>query len=84
MSGSLWLPLPGLRNGFWRTVWEVASGFIRVHHRYPLAQKDESSAIDPVRDWVSLCPNCHAVAHIGKEEPFAVEELREMLSSNKT
>ncbi len=61
---------------------ELASGFIHVHHRYPLAQKDEPSAIDPVKDLVPLCPNCHAVAHMGKEKPFAVEELREMLSNH--
>jgi hypothetical protein len=43
----------------------IAAGVIHVHHRRPLAEIGESYAVDPVRDLVPVCPNCHAVIHAG-------------------
>lgn len=41
----------------------IAAGVIHVHHRKPLAEIGESYTVDPVRDLVPVCPNCHAVIH---------------------
>lgn len=41
----------------------IAAGVIHVHHRKPLAEIGENYAVDPVRDLVPVCPNCHAVIH---------------------
>lgn len=41
----------------------VAAGFIEVHHVTPVSQIGEGYMIDPGRDLVPLCPNCHAVVH---------------------
>jgi hypothetical protein len=44
---------------------ELGSGFIFVHHRIPIsvrARKGEYE-VDPVRDLVPICGNCHAMVH---------------------
>ena len=56
----------------------VASGFIEVHHTTPVSTLEPDTIIDPARDLVPLCPNCHSVAH-RRDPPFSVGELRAML-----
>ena len=56
---------------------EVAAGFIHVHHAAPLSRIRDEHRVDPVRDLVPLCPNCHAVAHL-REPPFTVDELKRL------
>ena len=56
----------------------AAKGFIEVHHTTPVSVLEPGTLVDPARDLVPLCPNCHAVAH-RREPPFTVEELRTML-----
>jgi len=60
---------------------DIANGFIEVHHIEPISQLDPNTVIDPARDLVPLCPNCHAVAH-RRSPPYSVEEIRRMLASN--
>jgi len=61
---------------------EIGRGFIEVHHTRPLAQMDRPEDVDPIRDLVPLCPNCHAMIHKQKSEPFTVEQLRARLRIN--
>ncbi len=42
-----------------------AAGFIHVHHLKPLSDIGELYVIDPVADLRPVCPNCHAVIHLG-------------------
>ena len=62
----------GIRYG------NAAKGFIEVHHTTPVSVLEPGTVVDPARDLVPLCPNCHAVAH-RREPPFTVEEIRTML-----
>lgn len=57
---------------------EVAEGFIEIHHVTPVSQIGEAHVIDPARDLVPLCPNCHAVAH-RRNPPLSVDEIRALL-----
>lgn len=43
----------------------IGSGFVFVHHRVPVAvrARDGEYDLDPVRDLVPLCGNCHAIVH---------------------
>ena len=59
----------------------AAQGFIHVHHLRPLALVGGAHGIDPVADLVPLCPNCHAVAHMGRPAPYSLEELRRLRCS---
>ena len=57
---------------------EQASGFIHVHHKVPLSEIDEEYRVNPIEDLVPVCPNCHAVIHMG-DEMKSVKEVRHML-----
>jgi putative restriction endonuclease len=65
---------------------DVARGFIHVHHLTPLAQVGGDYIVDPIRDLVPVCPNCHAVMHLRKapESPYSPDELRAMLARART
>jgi 5-methylcytosine-specific restriction protein A len=58
---------------------EIGKGFIHVHHIKPLAGIRQEYEIDPIKDLVPVCPNCHAMLHT-HDPPLSVEELREILS----
>jgi 5-methylcytosine-specific restriction protein A len=57
---------------------EIGSNFIHVHHKRPLATLGKSYVVDPAKDLVPVCPNCHAMLH-RREPPFDVEQLRDLL-----
>lgn len=60
---------------------DTASGLVHVHHVTPLADMGEEYQVDPVRDLVPICPNCHAVIH-RKNPPYTVKEVAEMYQVN--
>lgn len=42
------------------------SGFIHVHHVVPLSHgTGKPRKVDPQKDLVPVCPNCHAIIHFG-------------------
>lgn len=56
---------------------EIGRGFIHVHHVVPISSIGESYKVDPAKDLVPVCPNCHAMLHRGKGgKVLTVEELR--------
>ena len=59
----------------------VAAGFIEVHHTTPVSVLEPGTVVDPARDLVPLCPNCHAVVH-RRDPPFSVDEVRDMVRSH--
>ncbi|MCY3852918.1 MAG: HNH endonuclease [Gammaproteobacteria bacterium] len=61
---------------------KVAAGFIEVHHITPVSQLGSDYHVDPEKDLVPLCPNCHAVAH-RRDPPFSIDEIKQMLRSDK-
>ncbi|WP_404851742.1 HNH endonuclease (plasmid) [Enterobacter asburiae] len=69
---------------FEKTYGELGKDFIHVHHITPLATTCESYKIDPGRDMIPLCPNCHAMVHRGNESrPLSVDELRQLIEEAK-
>jgi len=58
-----------------RVYGEIAKDFIHVHHIKPLSEIKNEYKVDPVKDLVPLCPNCHAIIHRTKPA-LKVEELR--------
>ena len=57
-----------------------AANFIEVHHITPVSQLDHPTALDPTRDLVPLCPNCHAVVHMANP-PLTIDELKSRIES---
>ncbi|MGO7837788.1 HNH endonuclease [Rhizobium johnstonii] len=57
---------------------ERGAGFIHVHHRVSLGSRGKSHNVDPVRDLVPVCPNCHAMLHRKRDE-LTIEALRKLI-----
>lgn len=56
---------------------ELGKGFIHVHHIVPISTIGEEYKIDPDKDLVPVCPNCHAMLHRGQDgQVLSVEELK--------
>ncbi|HGY1167995.1 TPA: HNH endonuclease [Citrobacter braakii] len=53
---------------------EIAKGFIHIHHLIPLSDIKENYSLDPKKDLIPVCPNCHAMLH-RRSPPFSPEEL---------
>lgn len=57
---------------------ELGKGFIHVHHIIPIASIKKSYVIDPKKDLIPVCPNCHWMIH-SKKIPITVDELRSII-----
>ena len=44
---------------------ERGAGYIEVHHLVPLAELDGVTSVDPAKDMLPLCSNCHSIIHRG-------------------
>ncbi len=53
---------------------------IHVHHIVAIAGTDKAHSIDPVKDLIPLCPNCHAIIH-SKKPNYTVDEIRNMVNA---
>lgn len=53
---------------------EIGRGFIHVHHIVPISSIGKEYVLDPVKDLIPVCPNCHAMLH-RKNPPYKIEEL---------
>ncbi len=57
----------------------IGKRFIHVHHLTPLSEGERT--VDPVKDLVPLCPNCHAMVH-RRNPPFTIGELKEFIHAS--
>ncbi len=51
---------------------EKAKDYIEVHHIVPISERGGDYMVNPIKDLIPLCPNCHAMVHYG----FSLEELK--------
>ena len=59
----------------------IGENYIHVHHIVPLTEIKKEYKLDPVKDLIPVCPNCHAIIH--KTRPaLTVEQLKEHLADN--
>ena len=55
----------------------VGEGYIHVHHVIPLSAIGGEYEVDPIRDLIPVCPNCHAIIH--KRMPcYSIVEMKAM------
>jgi len=66
---------------FGKTYGEYAEGFIHIHHIVPVSEYESPQSIDPEKDLVPLCANCHSVVHRKRKETLTVEQLKTLLTS---
>ncbi len=67
---------------FGNTYGPFCHGFIEVHHRTPVSRMGSGYIIDPVRDLVPLCSNCHAAVH-RTDPPIEPEALAAIIAKNR-
>ena len=60
----------------------IGEKYIHVHHVIPLAEIQKEYLLDPVKDLIPVCPNCHAIIHRTRP-PLTVEQLKKHLLSNE-
>ena len=56
---------------------EPANGFIEMHHRKPIMERDSTEAILTVHDLAPLCPNCHRIIHRLRDSTGLVPSVEE-------
>ena len=56
---------------------EVGKGFIHVHHINQISEIRKEYEIDPIRDLIPVCPNCHAMIH-SKRPAFTIEKIKKV------
>ncbi|XIH38680.1 hypothetical protein C1N68_14050 [Priestia aryabhattai] len=59
---------------------ERGKDFIEVHHIEPLSTLEKEAVIDPERDLIPVCANCHRMIHRRRDNVLTVEELKALLS----
>ena len=58
-------------------------GIIHVHHINPIGQSTGEHSVDPEKDLVPVCPNCHALIHSKPKGLYTVEEAKQLLEDAK-
>lgn len=61
----------------------IGQNYIHVHHVVPLAEIKKEYELDPIKDLVPVCPNCHAIIHRTRPA-LTVKQLKEHLGRKIT
>ena len=62
---------------------KLGEGFIHVHHVVPIGSIGKEYKLDPEKDLVPVCPNCHYMLH-RTNPPMSPEQLQELLNKLST
>lgn len=63
---------------FLRTYGSEAADYIQVHHTKPIARAGGTYVLNPTKDLLPVCPNCHAVIH-RRDPPFEIADVKRMM-----
>lgn len=55
----------------------IGANVIHVHHIVPVSQMGSSYKLNPIKDLVPLCPNCHNIVH-KTNPPMRVQDLNKL------
>jgi predicted HNH restriction endonuclease len=61
----------------------IGKQFMHVHHLKKISSIGEAYQVDPVKDLVPVCPNCHAMLH-KENPPIKIEKLKEIIAKHKS
>lgn len=61
----------------------IGKNCIHVHHLTEISTIGKKYVIDPIKDMVPVCPNCHYIIH-RRKPAFSISEVRAMLKANKS
>lgn len=66
---------------FGKTYGVLGLGYIEVHHRVSVSKMGAGYVVDPIRDLVPLCSNCHSAVH-RIDPPLEPETLAAIIEKN--
>lgn len=55
------------------------AGRIDVHHIKPISEIGHEYVVDPIKDLIPVCPNCHAACHYKKDGVYLPDEIRKKI-----
>jgi len=58
----------------------IGKGIIHVHHVNKVSYTNKEHNIDPIKELIPLCPNCHTVVH-SRKEIFSIAEMKEIIKN---
>lgn len=59
---------------------QVGKDFIHVHHIKPLYEINQGYVVEPIKDLIPICPNCHAMLHHKENGVYlSIEQLRDRI-----
>lgn len=60
---------------------DAGDDFIHVHHLKSLSIIRKTYKVNPIKDLVPVCPNCHAMIHRASE-PYSIAKIKKMIKEN--
>lgn len=54
-------------------------GYIQVHHIKPLSENETEIEVNPRKDLIVLCANCHAMVHRKRDKTLSISQLKNLL-----
>ncbi|WMJ77797.1 MULTISPECIES: HNH endonuclease [unclassified Sedimentibacter] len=58
---------------------QAFEGKIHVHHIKPLNEIDDEYEVDPEKDLIPVCPNCHMILHSKVGGTYTVKEVKQFI-----
>ncbi|GAB4190985.1 MAG: hypothetical protein OHK0022_04290 [Roseiflexaceae bacterium] len=55
------------------------TGYIEVHHIYPISALLQQTSVDPRTDMAVVCANCHRMIHRRHDKILSLDQLKQML-----
>lgn len=60
----------------------IAKGFIHVHHKNQLSEISDEYEVDPIKDLIPVCANCHSVIHLTKI-PMTIQDIKKRIKAKR-
>lgn len=58
---------------------KLGYGFIEIHHIKPLYLNHKEMEVNPKKDLLPVCANCHRMIHRYRHKVYSIEEIREQI-----
>ena len=58
---------------------DIGKNFIHVHHLKQISNIGKEYVVDPIKDLIPVCPNCHAMLH-KENPPYDIEKIKSMIA----
>ena len=69
-------------TNFEKVYGELGHNFIHVHHIIPVSKMGGEYVINPVKELIPVCPNCHSMLH-RQDPPLMPDELKRILENTR-